>query len=85
MFLKMCFLRKKLKENEVMKAMLANMNTNNITNSIKERIMDSDLVKKLIAMVSAPLLAYLSQITQDRSLLNNWYSNIAQFFQGFGI
>ena len=75
----------KLKENDVMKAMLVNMNTNNIQDSIKERIMDSELVKKLIAMVSAPLLAYLSQITQDGSLLNTWYTNVVTFFQTLGV
>lgn len=60
----------KVQSSDVMKALMVQLNSQNIKDTLKEKIIDSELVKKMIAMVSGPALAYVSQLFKGDSFLN---------------
>lgn len=59
-------------QNDVMKALLVQMNTSNVANQLKERILDSSIVKKIIAIISGPVIVYITQLVQGIGFLSNF-------------
>jgi hypothetical protein len=55
-----------------MKALLVQMNTSNVANQLKEKILDSSIVKKIIAIISGPVLAYITQLVQGIGFLSDF-------------
>lgn len=47
------------------------MNMDNLTKKRRERVIDSALVKKIVAMISGPTLAYLGILAQGHGVLAN--------------